>query len=325
MNLKDETEEKEPEIEKEPEGPEEVPVDPEETDDDEDDEPEPAAARGPTRAEKRASRKNYYREQKEGRERAEREALELKTQLAQAQAAAAQAQAWAHQQLSQAGQQRQPDPYETEESRLDKEYDLVEANYRNRLNDKARPMTPEEQREFQKQAREIESKRIDLRVARRVQGMQPQQTNPMEAHLHLRYPEVMRDQAAFMFADGEARKIQATTRQQQLTLEQVEAIMDQTEQRFRLGRYRNAAQVQQQQRAPDPSLRQKLQSPGRGASGGSTEGVKRSVAVTPKMVSRARAVFPHMAKKSDREVVEKWAQTVGKKLIDKNVDLDDLA
>lgn len=289
------------------EEPEEVSVDPSDEADPIDD-PQPLDRKG-----RRAQRgRNYAREQREAKEKAERELAEERQRSAAILQQVQQTMLAQQQQIATMQRPQQADPIDEYEKQLSSERALLHEKYGMRVADRSRPMTQEEQKDFERRAEDVERRIMDARIERRVRGMQPAQNAGMqaiEAQLAMEYPEISQNQQATTYAAGIRMRMIGEGKPNDLST--VRAALEETSKAFRFGKHKQSAQV----RTPDPALRDKLQGSSRGASGG-TE-MPRSIVVTPEIKSKARTAFPHL---DERKAVEKWVRTVGKSMLEKGMD-----
>jgi len=280
----------------------------------------------PSRKEKK---RNRYRENIQAREAAEK-ALEAEraaraaeiaakdAQVAQALAQARDALEFAKQNTIKATTQR-VDPLDEEEAQADRERRLVYREYQQRQLDQKNPITPKELEEFETRAMAAEKKQSMVQFKRALREQpQPQQQvqgNPaleaLRMQLAVQHPEIAASQEAQTYADGIYKTLIAQRKPADLNT--LKDALDKTEQFFRYGKYKNA-----DARTPDPTLRDKLQGPGRGAAAQGGEAPK-SITMTKQLQQLADKAYSHI--RDPKQRYEKWAKSVGAELIKEGVDL----
>lgn len=275
-------------------------------DDDDGDEPQQVAQPGTTPRKER--RRNRYKEAMDRAAEAEKQAQELRVQVAAlnertnllGQFAATQ---------QQAQQPRRPDPIDEESSSIAREREVLYQQYQQRVS--AGDIKPEEQADFVKRSRELEDKQVDLRVKRQLKEAgvgQPQQNAQVQAiatYLQMTYPE-LQDQRVDMYADGVRRTLVAAG-WPPWDRRTIDEAMRQTREVFRIGQNGNGSNGNSQRRE-EPAMRERLQGSRGGGSGANQGNGDRKVVMTKPLRIMAERMYPKLApeqawQKYAREVV----------------------
>lgn len=298
----DTEEEKKPKPEEEEEG-KEVPTEPDENDD------EPAGEPGES-AESRAEKKrNRYREQREARETAEKRVADMDRQLQEERAARIAAQVYAQQQ--QAPPQPQQDPWAPAENHLKDKFRFIlgettRLRSENRLDEAATTRLQNEWLEAQhEQQKLVVQKHLWMQNAEQQrmapQYEQQQRVAAVEARLAAEFPEVMNHQAAKAHAIGGWQQAMASGKAN--SWETAKEVMASTMRAFRLGKPPPV----------DDITRRRYSGIGGGSNGaGPSRATFRMTKAHEKMAEgRYPKLSPELAHK-------KWAQTVGKKILEED-------
>lgn len=287
----------------------EVSVEPEERDENDD---EPAGETGES-AESRAEKKrNRYREQREGREAAEKRLAEMDRQLQEERVARVAAQTAAQMYATQQqNQQPQQDPWAEAEKHVTEKFKFIlgETNrlkLENRLDEATVSRLQTEWIDTQRAQQELVVRKQLWQQSAEQQRMAPQYEQQqrvvaVEARLNAEFPEVMNHAAAKAHAIGGWQQAMASGKAN--TWETAKEVMAATMRAFRLGR-------------PPPIddvTRRRYSGIGGGSNGaGGTRATFRMTKAHEKMAEgRYPSLSPELAHK-------KWAQTVGKKMLEED-------
>lgn len=277
-----------------------VSVDPPDEDDDDERSPTPRQQR----------RRERYDNILRDKEAAERRALEAE-QLAAALRA---------QQMVQQPQQRQADPLDDEEKKLEKDW----MDHLARADILAKGSTPEQQQQWKKDHWEIQKRQQTL-VTRRLMREQPQQNMDEEvtkAYIRSNFPDIAaqnpdgspRNARALMYADGLMRT-RVATQGRPPTLKDYEEILNQTRRDLRMPGATGPA--------PTEETRRKFSGGGLGGASGSGGG-SREIRMTKAEMLMAEAMYKQerdpksgkMRRLKPEESHAKWAQKVGKRIVE---------
>lgn len=268
---------------------------------------EPAAKPGERPSKVR--RRNHYREAQEEALRARAEAQrerELRLQSDQMRMAAEQ-RAMQSQQQGGGGDPIDQALEENFRARqgLDEEFQLKQGK-----------LSKEDIANMQRKAQWLEDQRSMLNTEK-VNRSRPQQ-NPqiaaLETYAAANHPEVVNDQNAKFYFQGELvrRKAQADAMGRQFDLASaMKDSLEQTERDLKIGKYRNG-------RGIDPGLESRLSGHTRGAGSASSNGgiQTNEIRMTDRLKAMAEQAFPELVQKGGaRAAHEKWAKTVGKRLV----------
>lgn len=282
--------------------------------------PEATAAEPETRQGERpskANRRNRYQELKTEAE----QKTQLLEQERQARIQDQQRMNALQQQLNQLQGQQQGQNYDpidyalTENFRarqsLDKEFQA-----------RAGKLSEKELEEMQWKAQSLEDQRAMLNV-QKVQRATPQvdpQIQALESYAAANHPEIVNSQQARAYFQGELVRKAALAQAQGRQIDGVAIFresLEQTEKDLKIGKHRNGGGV-------DPGLAARLAGHSRGAaSNGGSAPLADRVTMTDQYKVMAETAFPELVKaKGARAAHERWAQTVGKKLISQGVKLN---
>ena len=264
-----------------------------EEDEDDEDEPQQAA---PTRQEKR---RNRYRELEERRRDAERRAEEAehRARLAELQHA-----------RPQQSQEPQEDPHEQELNAAYEEQSQLNQEWEEVLNavPAGQAVPTGVAAAYRKRAIELQKRINDAHAERVVARRQPQggtQNDFVRQRLEVDYPDIMSNGRAQTYLRARAAQILVERGQEQLTWQVVQEAAEQT--------MRGFLKKTPQRGAPSANDRQRYTGIGRGAgSGGSGGG--RSITMDRHQQKMAEGMYPDLPAK---QAHQKWANTVGKKLL----------
>lgn len=277
-------------------------------DEEEGGEPEPSPEKVPGERPSKTARRNRYQELKTEAE----QKTQLLEQERQARILTEQRLNAIQEQLNRfQGQQQGGDPIDN----------ALEENFRARqeldeqFQSKQGKLTKEELVGMQRKAQWLEDQRSMLNTER-VNRSRPQ-VNPQEQALEMyaaaNHPDVVNNPHAVVYFKGElAKKVAAAgiANQHIDPAAMVKATLEQTERDLRIGKYRNGAGV-------DPGLASRLSGVSRGAgSNGGSSPVTDRVVMTDQYKVMAETAFPELVKtKGAKAAHEKWAHTVGKRVL----------
>lgn len=266
---------------------------------DDDDDEEPV---GPSRLEKKRSRKWMSVEERERLAGIERENVQNKARADAATLALQQIAPLLQQNRQQA---QRVDPIDAELDRADADRARLDREYTLRV--KAGGMTEDEADGFRKQAVALERTQQTLIAQKAIRGMTPQTNHAEQAirtWLVANHPEGSREQRVLDYAEG-IQKMEYASGKDPWSPEVMSKAMNAAEAHFKVGKYKYGAS-----REPDPVLRDRYAGAPRSSSGGSggKGGGARKVAMDETMIVMANAAFPHI--KDDAKRYKTWYAAV---------------
>lgn len=259
-----------------------------------------------SRKEKKAQR---FRELADAKKRAEEQIETLKKQLELQQQQAMQSAQLLQMQQQLATVQNpsgRKDPVDEEIDRIYSARQRLQETYQAKLSQKT--LTIDEERQLQREARELEERLIDARVEKRTRALK--NPDPQEAivnNIRARHVDVYQNEAAIKYAQGLYQMRRARGAQDSMDL--VDDCMDEARKEFKMGRFRHGVE-------PANGQRERYAAPPSGANAAppSLEGAR--IRMTPEFKRMANSMFAHIPDEAKR--LQMWANGPGKQMLEKS-------
>jgi hypothetical protein len=257
-----------------------------------------------SRKEKKAAR---FREMADAKRRAEEQVETLRKQLELQQQQSIQA-AQLLQMQQQLSSVQNPngkkDPVDDEIDRIYAARQRLQETYQAKLSQKT--LTQDEERQLQREARELEERLIDARVEKRTRTLKnPDPQESVAQNIRARHVDVYQNEAAIKYAQGLYQMRRARGVQDSMDL--VDDCMDEARKEFKMGRFRHGVE-------PANGQKERYAAPPSGANGQqpTLEGAR--VRMTPEFKRMANSLFAHIPDESKR--MQLWANGPGKSMLE---------